>query len=125
MKPSELRIGNFINTEKGQAEVKTIALSIINQGVGLGSIYSNELKAEVVHYENCFPIELTEDWLEKFGFFKEDDEWYNGYVRIDSTFDGGFYFSALKDGIVDLSYVHQLQNIAYIINGKDLILEKK
>lgn len=124
MKPSELRIGNFITTEKGQAEVKTIALSIINGGVGLGSIYSDELKAEVVRYENCFAIELTEEWLDKFGFFKEDDEWCKGYVRIGSTVDGGFYFSALKDGIVNLSYVHQVQNIAYIINGEDLVLER-
>lgn len=123
MKSSELRIGNFINTEEGLAEVKTIALSIINGGVGLGSVQSTELKVDVVRYENCFPIELTEDWLENLGFFKEEDEWCNGYVRIGSTIDGGFYFSALKDGIVDLSYVHQLQNIAYIINGEDLRLE--
>ena len=124
MKPSELRIGNFITTEKGHAEVKTIALSIINGGVGLASIYSDELKAEVVSYENCFAIELTEGWLDKFGFFKEDDEWCKGYVRIDSTVDSGFYFSALKDGIVNLSYVHQVQNIAYMINGEDLVLER-
>lgn len=123
MKPSELRIGNFINTEEGLAEVKTIALSILNGGVGLGSIYTKELKAEVVRFENCFPIELTEEWLEKLGFFKEEADWCKGYVRISSPPEGGFYLSALKDGIVDLLYVHQVQNVAYIINGEDLVFD--
>ncbi|MCC8423574.1 hypothetical protein [Mucilaginibacter sp. UR6-11] len=112
----ELRIGNFIQTPEGLAKVVTIA----NMKIGGTRLENGNHK--VMEYEDCEPIELTVDWLDRFGFIKEDETWWNNHVGV-KTVEGGFYFSAMHDGITDISYVHQLQNLAYAINQTELTLE--
>ncbi|MBK0379292.1 hypothetical protein [Mucilaginibacter segetis] len=112
----DLRIGNFIQTPDGLARVQTIA----NMKIGGVRLENGETK--VMEYNDCEPVGLTEDWLGRFGFIQENEAWWNNFVGIRQVEDG-FYFSELRDGIVDLSHVHQLQNLAYVINQADLTLE--
>lgn len=79
-------------------------------------------------------IPLTQDWLEKFGF--EYDEYFElwglnpkftdmggvGSVSYDfrlHVVNGQFVFS-WGDGELIVEYVHQLQNLYFILKGKEL-----
>jgi len=121
MKPEELRIGNYVTFEGSVGKIETIVLSLANTGAGIGSL-SQSKEITVVAYNECLPVPLTEEWLLKFGFSKIDGEWCNGNVLVGEVEPDGYYFSGLTDGIVDLSFVHQLQNLAYVINGEDLVI---
>jgi len=70
------------------------------------------------------PITLTEEWLLKFGF--EQDKKYK-YWRI-----GGFVLNLKEDGryylwhigIFPLDYVHQLQNLYFELERKELTIKE-
>lgn len=80
MKPNELRIGNLILDNK---EVKKVTSGMLSNW--------DIIKRDYGGYN---PIPLTEEWLLKFGFFKNDQyvkngngaEWQPEYPR--TTFDG-------------------------------------
>ena len=101
MKSTELRIGNFIaglSIEK----VEWLGDQVVN-----------------LYRIGCYsPIELTEEWLIKFGFVKHS----GGYLSSDSAIELTFDFLVWKPNIKRLKilYVHQLQNLYFAITGKEL-----
>ena len=88
------------------------------------------------------PIEITEEWLLKFGF-KKIEKGYSigisdyGYVieyldwREDWTFGVEYYDPVNDDELGDvynfnglgLKYVHQLQNIYFALTGEELVIK--
>ena len=127
LKTNEFRINNLLEIEGkiikiGKIEEKFISWKITNNQKTIWNpflpITDKRLK----------PIEITEDWLEKFGFKKIDHhrfkiqpsvyEWYYTYSIHDNAFR--FY---VEDTIVCLStifYIHQLQNLFYALTGSEL-----
>jgi len=119
MKVSELRIGNYI-TDEFYDSFKTILKveSINEKGVNDLTECNGRLAA----------IPLTEDWLLKFGFEKE----YSNYI-IEA---GDYFHSIKKDGeewiysydesdaccyeLRSIKYIHQLQNLYFALNDKEL-----
>jgi hypothetical protein len=118
MDAKELRIGNILNwnNEKGLATPY-----IIEQ--------INELK-----YHDCFvPIELTEEWLLKFGFgekcksagnrwqFFNGKDWFELYDFYDEEekLTGKFFYSFK----FEIKYVHQLQNLYFALTGTELLFK--
>ena len=125
MKASELRIGNLVQ-HKDTKEITTIyALEHRYKRVYWinSSLYNND---------SLEPIPLTEEWLLKFGFVKEDEQdelldtfmynkdnitrvefsnkhkllyWHDNYTSI--------YHQKLK-------HVHQLQNLYFALTGEEL-----
>ncbi len=122
---NELRIGNFI-------EKKEITYS------GLKTLtHAIEIK-DLAHYESFEPILITEEWLLKFGFVKEEnniDVCYQIEIK-----DGYFleYFKSMTytslilrevnnvvgDSLFYLpnipTFVHSLQNLCFALTGKEL-----
>lgn len=112
MKANELRIGNLVYIGK---EVNELEL------VDFADLYENDT---FKHFE---PIPLTEEWLFKFGFEKDDD-WLElvvndhlsiiwvGYLGLNVM--GQILFFSKKDKI------HELQNLYFALTGEELTLSE-
>jgi len=113
MKASELRIGNLVyDSENFDYQI---------QGY--------EFYLDIV--EDFNPIQLTEEWLLKFGFkllCRKDNNGYNetlfymgktGYLLI--QLDEGWGCKFLQGN--KLKHVHQLQNLYFALTGEELKIE--
>lgn len=130
MKSKELRVGNLVTD---------ITYGFIYGSLRIESIMSSTLRVFVhtmdhetlIEYklESIRGIPLTEEWIKAFGF--ENDcitaylPNYNG-VQIGFFKDGYIpvAFGNLEKQIGEpLKYVHQLQNLFFVILGKELTLK--
>ena len=117
MEAKELRIGNIIQS----TEFKN-PFSIDYQIIGF-------VMLEPDKYE---PVELTPEWLEKFGFKKRatvahSTQWFIGLnpINQDWLFDilwldnepAPFY----RNGYFMIKHVHQLQNLYNALTGEELV----
>ena len=133
MKANELRIGNLVDL--GNRIAKIIEISNLSCVV----VDLEETQDTIEDYERTKPIPLTEEWLYKFGFEdidKSDNDYitytdlnHDYYLQIDVRRKDGKYsildnsFDDLRDfSMVDISYVHQLQNLYFALTGEELIL---
>jgi hypothetical protein len=133
MKANELRIGNLVDL--GNRIAKIIEISNLSCVV----VDLEETQDTIEDYERTKPIPLTEEWLYKFGFKdidKSDNDYitytdsnHDYYLQIDVRKRDGKYtildnsFDDLRDfSLVDISYVHQLQNIYFVLTGEELTL---
>jgi hypothetical protein len=112
MKANELRIGNLLECWYGDNYFEVTIED-------LQTIYNGKSKAK--------PILLTEEWLLKFGFEKDEKNeywfWKNcvsvsvlGYIELLS-----FNRQSFKTNI-QLKYIHQLQNLYFTLTGKELVV---
>ena len=131
MKSTELRIGNYIKLMLNHEDYKTIQVTI-------DDLSSIELNQGI--YE---PLELTEEWILKFGFQKHGESRYGvKYVHpmadwgftIETHFDKGKWFFGHEyydsgdeewdyhtlNFCFDLEYVHQLQNLFHAITNEEI-----
>ena len=116
MKPEELRIGNYINSENGEGRITCIEETRV-------SVDNDKLPYTPLDYIN--PILLTGEWLIKFGFEKYDYDYKIGDFRIRNvrTLSGiqTDKFEYLPFAIVvKIEYVHQLQNLYFALINNDL-----
>lgn len=103
MKANELRIGNWVfNGQNIQVTPKQI-----------------EWFSEGVY--DLLPIELTEEWLLKFGFskWKNKNNFSKGSFIVYTLSKKGFHYGR-KSLRVELKYVHQLQNLYFALTGEEL-----
>lgn len=141
MKTQELRIGNYLYYEH---------TTHIVSGVHGNKVYSWWVKdgKPVIEYEakdisgtqveNPYidvisqyePIPLTEEWLIKLGFEKLTDS-NDGFKNTTYTYTKGISFIVYFDGVRlstnfwmgnEKHYVHQLQNLFYVLSGEELTL---
>jgi hypothetical protein len=138
MKANDLRIGNLVNyliIDEMDERKKWFEVSEIDYD----DLRIIQNKHEV--NQDYQPIQLTEEWLLKFGFFVENfdysipisdcevvwltlipqDEECTAYsVCVTQTdedeLDQNVFLS-------DISYVHQLQNLYYALTNKELIIQ--
>jgi len=110
MKANELRIGNLIYNVDRREPVEVTAsilqdLTIWNSGV----IYA--------------PIPLTEEWLDKFGFVKNNHRYsINNFVIANY---GGVWGVDISDDLgTNLKHVHQLQNLYFALTGEELTIKQ-
>jgi hypothetical protein len=106
MDAKELRIGNWINNGEQNIRVSATAFN-----------------TDISH---CKPIELTEEWLLKFGLEKISIWTFS--LNLVGNLDL-IYYSGEKGWSVglksysdfsNLKYVHQLQNLYFALTGKEL-----
>lgn len=119
MEIQELRIGNYYrwNSFVGEAE-EDMLISQWNllDCVGVGANTMDYLG-------HCFPIPLSTEWLEKFGF--ERFPW--GLVKNNLLFTDNFLKPSeeltlqIANGFrVTVKYVHELQNLYYALKKEEL-----
>lgn len=121
MKATELRIGNWVQTKQTekQFQVTTSTFEVL-------SVVESQYK----------PIPLTEEWLKRFGFDKDEEydegglvdyRWTLMYRSLEFV---SFWNSEELNGVnqpqtgVDIEYVHQLQNLYFALTGEELTLIK-
>lgn len=131
MKAQELRIGNLFIDHRG--EINKVD-SIGEYGVNISLVAGGDCGALIeheCHLDKMQPIPLTAEWLEKFGFLKEEisEQFVLGRIEICETDDGGGYSLCEDDGYIligkPFQYVHQLQNLYFALTGEELTISEK
>ena len=112
MEARELRIGNFVdwNGEVG------IVSQLLEKDVFFKC-------GETDLYDALKPIPLTEEWLFRFGYFKLDDykTTIHFVVKGHLIWLCNDLFMCEKNGVI-LKYVHQLQNLYFALQQKELTI---
>lgn len=118
MKDNELRLGNWVKLRSG---VISQVISQIDMGHEIDSV-------------GLQPIELTDEWLEKFGFHSKYKsvhmQWRKGMFQLEQKSDVGedhgsipqenIWYFGYSGWVVDVTTVHQLQNLYFAITGEEL-----
>ena len=153
MKATELRIGNFvtIDNEEFHPEIKNVPLEVTQilqcesliKGIWTHSVSLEFInKKKNVYYEDfgqfikyIEPIQLTEEWLLKFGFDKSIKMSYstgvevtfNVYEKSILTYNSIQNCWWINDLILYMQpeYVHELQNLYFALTGEELTLNEK
>ncbi len=146
MKANELRIENFVFNDENEicriVRIETKEYTEWNSGDEF-SITVQKLNNNRYYQSILKPIPLTEEWLLRFGFKKNEPEISDGYfnwwnkeksVSVDVEYvltDNGIellYYFVLQDingsrPYKNIIYVHQLQNLFYCLRGEELKLK--
>lgn len=123
LQASELRIGNFANCFTGMmpSEIRQITIDDFQMNEDGGLTTSFE------------PIPLTPEWLEKFGFRRNqnavDYVGFNDWIhpsevrfQIGDYNELGYLLDAF-DSMPPMRFVHQLQNLFYALTGTELTIK--
>lgn len=121
MKANDVRLKNLV---KYQGEVYQIA-AITEEYPYLNT---TEFGDGVVEWSNLQGVEITEEWLLKFGFTKSFAVT-NFAIQIEAGVMDlmpsniiGYYVYIEDNWICTIEYVHELQNLYFIITGQELII---
>ncbi len=119
------------NAQMPQCDKTAVMQSaILPQELRIGNLtYNSKKELYIVSWINCnvenklFPVEITENWLEKMGFVRDDDTSYRWFILDRSVaYD-------LDDNCIRISdswefgkrkYVHELQNLIFFLSGFEL-----
>lgn len=123
MKASELRLGNLFIEEYTNSIIQVIQLETDKIFFSLKFVSQWQAK----------PIPLTEEWLLKFGFEKNFNNFYEKLINKDEDdfigklTDYGFaYYIDKKDNypLIYIKYVHQLQNLYFALTSEELTIKE-
>ena len=135
---NKLRIGNLVETDSSEGNIKTV-VEIKHKMASVKYIRTdtNEPHQSMVDYERLVPIELTKEWLLKFGF---NTEYKKGYIGIDVKHENGMttdfvlsfpyrmgewqtYFAWEFNNYMfqKIEHVHDLQNFFFALTGQELV----
>lgn len=117
---NELRIGNLVSdiydSDGGNGwRVKSILKDRVN--VGIYIYKQKELR----------PILLTEEWLLEFGFEHQHLGYWSknsielAFITSDENYQIKIKMPYSKWLIIEIHYVHQLQNLYFALTGKEII----
>jgi hypothetical protein len=117
MKASELRIGNLV--------IKSLKSGIgrkIEAKIGHADISRIFEETGSFNYE---PIPLTDEWMVRFGFKKDEHCYYLGLdnVLVIEFIEDYAQLATINDGFstgIDIYHVHQLQNLYFALTGEEL-----
>lgn len=118
----ELRIGNWVSYLGSNTQINSIS-------IGEPCGYVSTFKSGIIIQNQIEPISLTEDLLLKCGFEEkqwgdEDDPpvfYKNGLTISCKTWGKDSFYLNSYD--IDVTFLHQLQNIYYALTGKELEVE--
>jgi len=111
MEANEFRINNIVENPYGTS----IIYGISNDCVQI--TLKNSESVFDFDFEDIKPIILTEDLLLKCGFDSFGSRWMKKELPLDLINCDGFYMANVKE---EIKYLHQLQNIYFILTNKEL-----
>jgi hypothetical protein len=128
MKVEELKIGNYVSHEDYSCE-SFIVTSIELDDYGYAIMTSGGKNGEWINSVDIVtPIPLTEEWLLKFGWDKleliDRTIGYNKYALFIGYRNHNLRLMGSNIHIINIKYVHQLQNIFYALTNEELILKQ-
>lgn len=117
MKANELRLGNLVeccyphDKKDFETKIEHVDFEILKD-------INAEYSISDIEY---IPIQLTEEWMLKFGFNKEFDIFTKGNISIANCV-GGFYLTQDKKHTFGKVFnnIHQLQNLYFALTGEEL-----
>lgn len=120
MKASEIRIGNWVRGYNLIFELESINDKWVTHPTELGRFFIDDLE----------PIQLTEEWLLKFGFEKADEIYFiefGVYSMTIKEYEKAKYILNPEThfNYVDIEYVHQLQNLYFALTNEELTYEQQ
>jgi hypothetical protein len=109
IKHNEVRIGNFVQHELSDKY----------------SIVKRECFEKPYYLNDYNPIPLTEEWLLRLGFEKLHNDY---YILNAGDFELRYYYNVsgsawkfeLNNSLINITCVHQLQNLYHALTGKEL-----
>lgn len=130
MKAQELRIGNWLyDVEDGEYQVEQICTHRYDSTL-IGVVWRKRSCWTAV--EETQPIPLTPEWLERFGFEYEEgfaDDYTKEPISLyNNPFLEGWtvetiFSELIKKNMLNIKYVHQLQNLYFALTGQELELK--
>jgi len=125
MKANELRIGNYVMNKYFMFKVAEISHNVIKGFSTLGGpdVYPDTIYSLGIN--NLSGVELDKEWFIKLGFkfdgvmFDIDDKFRIGDYKSGYHLVNGFN---LLDKVIEVKYVHQLQNLYYALTGTELTI---
>jgi hypothetical protein len=115
LKPTDLRIGNYVYNTEGK--IDTVGIEAMKYIVAYGGTKICQVK----------PIELTEEWFLKFGFDSLDTsfgklfEFRTGrYAWLIDNFGSLHLDYTEYENLANVKYVHELQNLYFALTGQEL-----
>ena len=114
----DLRIGNLILVHNHY--VATIER--IGKDIGVKTYGEKISQIDYIELQYLTPIELTDEWLLRFGLIKDNGYPYkflDGFIKMRN----GEYFFKYHNLDIKLNYVHNLQNLHYIFTQTELTLK--
>lgn len=120
MKATELRIGNWVR-------IKDVPTTKEWQVESIGNL--QQVAGQLWSIEELEPIQLTEEWLTRFGFKLPAHSWIGDKFHLSEYGEGskhpngGVWVVAMNKNnaiISEIQYVHQLQNLYFALTGKEL-----
>jgi len=131
MKENELRIGNLITYDGQIVKVTGIKNYVKDEPYDIEVEYSDGMYSEIpIEDSDLKLIELTEEWLLKFGFILNGNRFSKGSIYFwytDNRKNIVFALAEMKEetGVyMVLKYVHQVQNLYFVLNQKELQLKQ-
>ena len=137
MNANELRQGNLIlgsyeqEIDRGNGIIEDVECEDVVTFIGYEPFekYFWVEGGEVDEYDKFNPIPLTEEWLERFGFISDpyQDMYIKGWLQINCDKTRGkleFWVENVKGKVVELEFVHHLQNFYYDCEREELTLKK-
>ena len=129
--PQDFRIGNYVTSKSWKGSHKIQGIEILDDRIDFkvnGYVHS------IIdgQYFDLDKIALTAEWFVKFGYTKREssvcNQWWNSLndvthdwlVDITEMFDDRTFF--YRNGKHVLKYVHELQNLHYMLTGEMLSL---
>jgi hypothetical protein len=125
MEAKDLRIGNYLEM------LFTSAIEGGQSYWAVGTVNEKDFAGIIAYPDNYKPIQLTEEWLLRFGFE------YSGGMGYKSPYNTSYWHFSLSnrfvpsiydrhtvpsDGYVGCEYVHQLQNLHFALKGQELTI---
>jgi len=122
MKASELRIGNLVDLGNRIAKVTEI------NHLACVVVDLEETQDTIEDYERVKGIILTEEWLLRFGFEKNDN---NQFILMEGSVDilfnkdlNGWTCDGINFSINMTEHVHHLQNLYFALTGEELVVKE-
>ena len=121
MEANELRVGNYV-------ECRIDDINDRFDVVKLNIHHFTDIHNEVIGY-SYKPIPLTEEWLIKFGFFEKYKSCCNRWNILSFTLldnedrNGDLQGVFIYDYKLEVSYVHQLQNLYFALTNEELTIK--
>ena len=124
MKTNELRVGSLVTTYFSDVRIFEVS-AIHSDRIYLKSIVDTSQSGITPVYIK--PVPLTEEWFLKFGFKPLGNTfefWENSIYSVEK--EGNFWqvYYASNDRMVQIKYVHQLQNLYFALTGKELTIKE-
>ena len=112
--PQDLRIGNLVKYNGEFYAIKSFDEEHV--------VLKDNVSFDYIRYDQIEPIEITEEWLLKFGYEKDGD-----FFRIKNTrlaeafiFKEALSICVHSFWLKHIKSIHQLQNLYFALTGKEL-----